>query len=142
MAEEQTLLQIEVALKDLMDDLKDKILKVYDKYTDSSKQIPKLPPYASLKSDSLRYELSRNLTDAVDELLEMKLRAGVLYRDMMQYQEYQPKSKSDYLVGQKFKTVIKGYLEELDQIRFELSDLVKNANNKIRILDSVQYYDM
>lgn len=142
MAEEQTLLQIEIALSDLMKDLKNNILKVYDKYTDNSKQIPKLPPYASLKSDSLRYELSRTLTSAVDELLEMKLRVGILYRDMSQYQEYQPKSKSDYLVGQRFRTVIKRYLEELDQIRFELSDLVKNANNKIRILDSVQYYDM
>lgn len=142
MSEEQTLLQVEITLKGLMDDLQMKILAVYDKYTDNSKSLPKLPPYKELKDDSVRYRISKSLTEAVDELLDLKLRAGLLWREMNKYKEYQPQSKADYLIGQKFRATVEGYLTELDQIRFEISDLVKNANNKIKILDSVQYYDM
>lgn len=142
MSEEQTLLQIEMTLKSLMDDFHQRLTKIYDKYMDSSKQIPKLPPYEDLKDDRLRYKLSVILTNSIDELLEMKVRAGTLSREMSKYQEFQPTSKADYLIGQKFRATVEEYVKELDQITFELSDLVRNANNKIKILDSTQYYDV
>lgn len=142
MSDENTLLETQIVLADMMKDLDRRILDVYDKYTDNAHQIPKLPDYKELKSGVVRYTISKNLTDSIDELSELKLRVGMLYRNFKGYQDIQPPSKVDYNAVQRFKLTLKSYLDSLEQYRFEISDLIKNANNKLRILESIQYGDI
>ena len=140
--EENTLLEVQVVLKDMMSDIESSINSLYDKYTNSDNKINSLPPFESLRNDVIRYSCARNLTDCIDELNAMKLRVGILYRSMYKYQNYQPSSKTEYTVAVNFKDQIKKYISDLEDYRFELSDLIRNANNKLRVLDSVQFYDI
>lgn len=138
---EAALLEMQSEVQKLMNDLESRINTVYDKYTED-KKIPKLPEYSKLKDYKIRYQCSQKLTESIDELNNLKLRVGTLYRYLSKNQNYQPTSKTNYNVVQSFKLSIKSNLDILDQYRFELADLIKNANNKIRILDSVQFYEM
>ena len=138
---EAALIEMQSEIQKLMNDLEARINNVYDKYTEN-KKIPKLPEYSKLKDHKVRYVCSLKLTESIDELNDLKLRVGTLYRYLSKSQNYQPTSKTNYGVVQSFKLSIKSNLDILDQYRFELADLIKNANNKIRILDSVQFYEL
>lgn len=137
-----SLLEVNIELSNIMKDLRDRVNKVYDKYTNQS-SILKLPDKLdALKSSELRYTLAKGLTDSIDELNEMKLRVGVVSRSLDEYKNFQPKSKTDYNVAISFREGIKSYLDELTQYKFDLADLVRNANNKLRVIDSWQFFDM
>lgn len=137
---EAALIEMQSEIQKLMNDLETRINKVYDKYTEN-KKIPKLPEYSKLKDHKVRYACSLKLTESIDELNDLKLRVGTLYRYLSRSQNYQPTSKTNYNVVQSFKLSVKSNLDTLDQYRFELADLIKNANNKLRVLDSVQFYE-
>ena len=137
-----SLLEVNIELSNIMKDLRDRVNVVYDKYTNQS-SILKLPDKLdALKSSELRYTLAKELTNSIDELNEMKLRVGLVYRSLDEYKNYQPKSKADYNVAVSFREGIKASLDELVQYKFELADLVKNANNKLRVIDSYQFFDL
>ncbi len=137
-----SLLEVNIELSNIMKDLRDRVTRVYDKYTNQN-SILKLPDKLdALKSSELRYTLAKELTNSIDELNEMKLRVGLVYRSLDEYKNYQPKSKADYNVAVSFREGIKAYLDELVQYKFELADLVKNANNKLRVIDSYQFFDL
>lgn len=141
MKDESTLLEVQIELGKLMSDLSSRIDKVYDKYTIAG-DIPKLPPFEQLRSDKIRYECSRVLTNCVDELNEMKLRVSLLSRELYQYQNFQPASKTDYNIAVKFRETIKDHIETLTQYRFDLDSLVRNANSKLKVLENANYYDL
>jgi hypothetical protein len=72
----------------------------------------------------------------------MKLRVCLVSRSLEEYKNFQPTSKADYNVAVSFRDGIKSYLDELTQYKFDLADLLKNANNKLRVLDSYQFFDL
>ena len=140
MREESTILAAQMEVKNLVSDIDKRISAHYDKYTVNSK-IPKLPPFEALKKDKIRYECIRVLTNCVDEINDLKLRTSLLQRSLIEYKRFQPSSKATYVVVSKFKDSINEYLENLDRYKFDLADLARNANNKIKTLESAQYYD-
>ena len=141
MSDSNTLLEVKIELGDIMKDLRDRVNRLYDKYTDQS-SIMKLPDNLdSLKSSKTRYNLAKVLTDSIDELNEMKLRVGLVSRSLNEYKNFQPTSKIDYNMAVGFRETVRDYLDELTQYKFDLSDLIKNANNKLRVLDSYQFFD-
>lgn len=141
MKDENTILEIQMEVSNLMNDLESRIHKVYDKYTVSS-DIPKLPPYEKLKDERVRYECSRVLTDCVDELNEMSLRVTLLRRNFERYQNFSPASKTEYIVVSKFKESLKSYVENLTQYSIDLSRLISNANSKLRKLEAADFYNL
>lgn len=140
MTDANTILELQVEIGNLIKDLDSRVMKVYDKYT-IDKNIPKLPPFNALKSDEVRYNCLKVLTDCVDELNDLKLRISLLQRNLLRYQNFQPASKTDYMVVSKFRETMKLHLENLDTYRFDISDLIRNANAKIKTLEAAQYYE-
>ena len=137
-----SIMEMEVEISKVIEDVRERINKVFDMYTDDSKNIPKLPDFDDLiKSNKLHYETSKTLTDCIDELLEVKVRVSVTKRGLQDLMNIQTSSRSDYTLIMNFKNSMKKFDEELDGYRFELIDLIKNANNKLRVLESVSFYN-
>jgi hypothetical protein len=138
---ENSILLTEKKVSDIMKDIRFRIESLFDKYTDDDKKIPSLPPYEELmKSDRKRYELSKSLTDCIDELNSMKLRISIVRRSLDDFRKIQA-TRSDYSLVTNFKKNLESWDEELSGYRFDLSDLIKNANNKLRVLESVAFYN-
>lgn len=139
---DDSILEMDMQITKIMQDLRIRIQQVYDKYTDENKKIPQLPSFDTLvKSNKLRYNTSKVLTESLDELISLKLRVSVVARNLEGMSTVQITSKSEYSVIATLKGNIKKYLEELSEYRFEISDLIKNANNKLRVLESVAFYN-
>ena len=139
---ESSILEVEVQVNNIIKDLRQRINTVFDKYTDDKKQIPVLPEFDLLiKNNRLHYETSKRLTECIDELMDLKLRVNIVRRSLDDLQNTQASSRSDYSFLCNFKANLKKYDEELSGYKFELTDLIKNANNKLRVLESVSFYE-
>ena len=139
---ESSILEMEVTVNNIVKDLRNRIQIVFDKYTTDSKKIPKLPDFDDLvKSNRLHYETSRRLTECIDELMDVKLRVNLVRKKLGELQNIQSTSRSEYSFMCNFKNNLANYDEELAGYRFELADLIKNCNNKLRILESVSFYE-
>ena len=139
---ESSILEMEVQVNNIIKDLRERINAVFDKYTDAKHEIPKLPDFdVLLKSNKLHYDTSKRLTECIDELIELKLRVNIVRRSLDDLQNIQASSRSDYTFLCNFKNNLKKYDDELSGYKFELADLIKNANNKLRVLESVSFYN-
>lgn len=139
---ESTILEMEVQVNNIIKDIRSRVNSIFDKYTNDKNQIPRLPDFEDMrKSPKLHYETSRRLTDCIDELMDVKIRVNLVRRSIEDIQGIQSTSRSDYTFLSNFKNNLKRYDEELLGYRFEIADLVKNANNKLRVLESVPFYD-
>lgn len=141
MSTENSILETEQKVSEIIKDVRARIETLYGKYMDDNRQIPSLPPFDQLmKSDRVRYELSKRLTDCIDELNSLKLRISVVRRSLDDFRKLQA-TRSDYSLVTNFKKNIERWDEELSGYRFDISDLIKNANNKLRVLESVAFYN-
>jgi hypothetical protein len=139
---ESSILEAEVQVNNIVKDIRSRVDAVYDRYTTDGKSVPKLPDFDTLrKNNRLHYDTSKKLTEFIDELIEVKLRVNVVRRHLEDMQKIQSTSRSDYTFMCNFKDNLKKYDEELSGYRFEIADLIKNANNKLRVLESVSFYD-
>lgn len=136
-----TVLEMEVQVNGIIKDIRGRINRVFDEYTDDNKQLPKLPDFDTLrKTPRLLYETACHLTDCIDSLLEVKIRVNLVRRSLSEMLSIQATSRSDYTFINNFKNNLKAYDDELSEYWFLLTDLVKNANNKLRILESTFFY--
>lgn len=137
-----SILEMEAQISNIMKDLRKRIQVIYDRYTDSEKKIPELPRYEIIVNSSKeRYNLARQLTRLIDDLSELKLRVGIVYRSIVGMKGIQVTAKSDYTLISNFKNNLKKYEDELSEYKFEIQDLIKNANNKIRVLESAAFFN-
>ena len=136
-----TILQIQVEVKNLMTDLESRIEGLYNRYTTDG-EVTKLPPFESLKDERVRYEYTRVLTNCIDELNDLKLRISLLQRNFLTYRNFQPASKTDYLMVNALKERLKFYCDSLERYRFDVQDLIRNATFKIKALDAANYYNI
>lgn len=137
-----SILEMDMQVNNIMKDLRRRIQVVYDGYVGENKKIPELPRYEILVNSSKdRYNLARRLTKLIDELSELKLRVGVVHRNIVSMMNVQVTAKSDYTLISNFKGNLKKYEEELSEYKFEIQDLIKNANNKIRIIESAAFFN-
>ena len=113
---------------------------MYDKYQINSGKVIELPSYDELvKSRKLQYNIERDLTTAIDEMLDLKLRISVVTRNLNSIKSIQVSSRTEYNLVTTFKRFVEESLEELDTYKFEITEIIKNLNNKIRIITSVQF---
>lgn len=137
-----SILEMDVQVSNIMKDLRKRVQVVYDKFVGDDRKIPELPRYEIIVNSSKdRYNLARRLTSLIDELSELKLRVGVVHRSILSMMNVQVTAKSDYTLISNFKSNLKKYEEELSEYKFEIQDLIKNANNKIRVLESAAFFN-
>lgn len=137
-----SILEMDVQVSNIMKDLRKRVQVVYDKFVGDGRKIPELPRYEIIVNSSKdRYNLARRLTSLIDELSELKLRVGVVHRSILSMMNVQVTAKSDYTLISNFKSNLKKYEEELSEYKFEIQDLIKNANNKIRVLESAAFFN-
>jgi len=135
-----SILEMEAEIKKVVDDLRGRIFAVYDKYQINSGKIIELPSYDELvKSRKVQYNIERDLTTAIDEMLDLKLRISVVTRNLNSIKSIQVSSRTEYNLVVTFKRFVEESLEELDTYKFEITEIIKNLNNKIRIITSVQF---
>lgn len=140
---EQTILDFEVQINNIMKDLRERVKSLYDVYTTDTKlEKYKLPPYDLLLKDvKLRYKTSSLLIESLDNINNVKLRITIVSRNLNDMRTVQITSVSNYTLVGNFRNNLKKYCEELNDYRFDLMDLQKNTNNKIRLLDSMSYVE-
>lgn len=141
MSESNSILEAEVTINNIMKDLRQKINSMFDRFLDG-KEIPKLPAFDVLvKNDRVRYDISSSLTQLIDDIMVLKLRVNIVRRNLDELQNIQSQTRSDYSFLCNFKNNLKKYDEELSGYKFELADLIRNANNKLKILESASFYE-
>ena len=140
---EQTILEFEVQVSNIMKDLRERVKSLYDVYTTDTKlEKYKLQPYDLLLKDiKLRYKTSSLLIESLDNINNVKLRITIVLRNLNDMRTVQINSVSNYTLVGNFRNNLKKYCEELNDYRFDLMDLQKNTNNKIRLLDSMSYVE-
>ena len=140
---EQTILDFEVQINTIMKDLRERVKSLYDVYTTDSKiEKYKLPPYELLLKDvNLRYKTSSLLIESLDNINNVKLRITIVSKNLNDMRTVQITSVSNYTLVGNFRNNLKKYCEELNDYRYDLIDLQKNTNNKIRLLDSMSYIE-
>lgn len=138
--QDRSILDMEVTIQNVMKDLRSRINDTYDTYLIENKKVIKLPSYSDLsKNIELRYNISVQLTDAMDELNELRLRVSIVSRYIEDIRNIQATNKNEYVLMANFRTNLKKYSDELTSYKFELSDLAKNVNNKLRIIDNMNW---
>lgn len=142
MSNEDSILEMDKEINKIIVDVRERVQRVYDKYTDDNREIPKLPDYdLMLKDNRLRYNTSKILTESLDELIRLKLRVSIVERNIASMRNIQITSKSDFTLISTLKGNLKKYENEMQEYKFEISDLIKNANNKLRVMESVSFYN-
>ena len=136
------ILEADARVSKIMKDIRDRVTAVYDRYIGDKKSIPKLPPFEELvRNDRLRYETSVNLTNLVDDLSELRVRVSLVYRHLtMTKMGLSPKAEDIQFV-RVFQQNLNTYLDELSNYRYEILDLIKNANSKLRVLESSVFFN-
>ena len=138
--ENSGLIDMEAQVFNVVKDLRERIENLYDRYLTEKKAVPPLPSFEELsKNSKLHYDTSVKLAECIDEILEMKMRVGMVYKQLSDIYNTQISDRSSYNFLNNFKKNIEKYMSELEGYRFDLVDILKNTNNKFRILDSLSY---
>ena len=133
------ILEEEAKITGIIKDLRARISVVFGKYSGDKKQIIRLPDYEVLSRDAkLRYNISQKLIDQLDELNELKLRVGLVSRALGDLKFYQV-TGSEYNLVLSFKTNLERYSKELTDVKFDIQDLIKTVNSKLRLIDSFNW---
>lgn len=137
---ENSILSMDTETTKIMKDIRVRIDEMYSKFTDDNKKIPELPKFDEIKGRfKVNYSISKELTDLIDYLLNIKLRVKVALSGIEDMIHIQITSKTDYVLINNFKNNLKRYKDELTGYLFDISDLVKNANNKLKVLQAYNW---
>jgi hypothetical protein len=135
-----SILEIEVEMNKVAKDLQDRIYQVYDTYLVENRKIIDLPTYEALcRSPKLQYEVSERLIRTIDVLNDLKLRISVVNKNLSKMKNLQVTTKSDYQLIANLKSKVNRYYDEFNEHKFQISDLIKNANNKLNTINAVRF---
>lgn len=135
-----SILEIELEMNKVAKDLQDRIYSVYDSYLVENKRIIDLPTYEALhRSPKLQYEVSERLIRTIDVLNDLKLRISVVNKNLSEMKNLQVTTKSDYQLVANLKAKVTRYYDEFNEHKFQISDLIKNANNKLNTINAVRF---
>ena len=135
-----SILEIEVEMNKVAKDLQDRIYQVYDTYLVENRKIIDLPTYEALyRSPKLQYEVSERLIRTIDVLNDLKLRISVVNKNLSEMKNLQVTTKSDYQLVANLKSKVRRYYDEFNEHKFQISDLIKNANNKLNTINAVRF---
>ena len=96
---ENSILSMDTETTKIMKDIRVRIDEMYSKFTDDNKKIPELPKFDEIKGRfKVNYSISKELTDLIDYLLNIKLRVKVALSGIEDMIHIQITSKTDYVL--------------------------------------------
>ena len=134
-----SILEMEAELDKVVNDLQKRIFEVYDTYLVENGKIIDLPTYESLINNyKLQYEVSEKLIHNIDVLNDLKLRINIVNRNLSDIKNLQITTKSDYQLIANFKNKVSRWYDSFNEHKFQISDLIKNANSKFSTISAVR----
>lgn len=131
---------MEAELDKVVNDLQKRIFEVYDTYLVENGKIIDLPTYESLINNyKLQYEVSEKLIHTIDVLNDLKLRINIVNRNLSDIKNLQITTKSDYQLIANFKNKVSRWYDSFNEHKFQISDLIKNANSKLSTISAVRF---
>jgi hypothetical protein len=131
---------MEAELDKVVNDLQKRIFDVYDTYLVENGKIIDLPTYESLINNyKLQYEVSEKLIHTIDVLNDLKLRINIVNRNLSDIKNLQITTKSDYQLIANFKNKVSRWYDSFNEHKFQISDLIKNANSKLSTISAVRF---
>ena len=76
---------------------------------------------------------------ATEEIINLKIHINIVYRYIIEIKGIKCTNQKEYIMLSNFKNNLKNYEDELFGYRQELSDVIKNNNSKIRLLESINF---
>jgi len=135
-----SILEMEAELDKVVNDLQKRIFEVYDTYLVENGKIIDLPTYESLINNyKLQYEVSEKLIHTIDVLNDLKLRINIVNRNLSDIKNLQITTKSDYQLIANFKNKVSRWYDSFNEHKFQISDLIKNANSKLSTISAVRF---
>ena len=135
-----SILEMEVEFDKVVNDLQKRIFEVYDTYLVENGKIIDLPTYESLINNyKLQYEVSEKLIHTIDVLNDLKLRINIVNRNLSDIKNLQITTKSDYQLIANFKNKVSRWYDSFNEHKFQISDLIKNANSKLSTISAVRF---
>lgn len=135
-----SVLEMEAELDKVVNDLQKRIFDVYDTYLVENGKIIDLPTYESLINNyKLQYEVSEKLIHTIDVLNDLKLRINIVNRNLSDIKNLQITTKSDYQLIANFKNKVSRWYDSFNEHKFQISDLIKNANSKLSTISAVRF---
>ena len=135
-----SILEMEEELDKVVNDLQKRIFDVYDTYLVENGKIIDLPTYESLINNyKLQYEVSEKLIHTIDVLNDLKLRINIVNRNLSDIKNLQITTKSDYQLIANFKNKVSRWYDSFNEHKFQISDLIKNANSKLSTISAVRF---
>ena len=117
-----------------------RIFEVYDTYLVENGKIIDLPTYESLINNyKLQYEVSEKLIHTIDVLNDLKLRINIVNRNLSDIKNLQITTKSDYQLIANFKNKVSRWYDSFNEHKFQISDLIENANSKLSTISAVRF---
>lgn len=135
-----SILEMEAELDKVVNDLQKRIFEVYDTYLVENGKVIDLPTYESLINNyKLQYEVSEKLIHTIDVLNDLKLRINIVNRNLSDIKNLQITTKSDYQLITNFKNKVSRWYDSFNEHKFQISDLIKNANSKLSTISAVRF---
>lgn len=135
-----SILEMEAELDKVVNDLQKRIFDVYDTYLVENGKIIDLPTYESLINNyKLQYEVSEKLIHTIDVLNDLKLRINIVNKNLSEIKNLQITTKSDYQLIANFKNKVSRWYDSFNEHKFQISDLIKNANSKLSTISAVRF---
>ena len=135
-----SILEMEAELDKVVNDLQKRIFDVYDTYLVENGKIIDLPTYESLINNyKLQYEVSEKLIHTIDVLNDLKLRINIVNRNLSDIKNLQITTKPDYQLIANFKNKVSRWYDSFNEHKFQISDLIKNANSKLSTISAVRF---
>lgn len=135
----KNIFEIEENILLIMQDIRNKLGDFYDKDFNKSREIS-LPDFDDIvKNKKLLYDTTRYLIEYVEDIINLKVKINIVYRYIMEIKNIKVSTQKDYTMITNFKKTLKSYEEELTNYKIELTEIIKNTNSKIRLLESVNF---
>ena len=135
----KNIFEIEENILLIMQDIRNKLGDFYDKDFNKSRDVS-LPDFDDIvKNKKLLYDTTRYLIEYVEDIINLKVKINIVYRYIMEIKNIKVSTQKDYTMITNFKKTLKLYEEELTNYKIELTEIIKNVNSKIRLLESVNF---
>ena len=135
----KNIFEIEENILPIMQDIRNKLGDFYDKDFNKSREVS-LPDFDDIvKNKKLLYDTTRYLIEYVEDIINLKVKINIVYRYIMEIKNIKVSTQKDYTMITNFKKTLKLYEEELTNYKIELTEIIKNVNSKIRLLESVNF---
>ena len=119
-----------------------KIEEIFSKYGSNVGDIPKLPPYDSLKKNpELFYKYTEMYMNIGDEIICASISANLVLQSLQNIKatKLTPELTNNFTLMSRFREMLEEYIATLTTYRFDLGDLKRQVQDRVRLLQSISY---